>query len=90
MLYSVYSGFMSNCELILGTSGPRSQVPLDISICSRSDAGAPVVASNAKSTSALAYVQLASRLKAKLDELASTADGPGKGGNGQPIIIVEA
>eukprot|EP00955_Chlamydomonas_euryale_P012140 130806-Chlamydomonas_euryale.AAC.8 len=38
------------------------QIPLDVNICRRSDAGAPIVVSEPKSTSAQAYIGIAGRL----------------------------
>ena len=58
-----------------GTPTTPHQVPLDVSICLKSDAGAPVVASDAAGPCAQAYVDIARRLQAKLQALSAAADG---------------
>ena len=74
----------SNSQLI---NPKQPQVPLDVSICLKSDAGAPVVASDASSPCAQAYVQIARRLQEKLQ---MGAAAPGQSSEGSvPRIVVE-
>ncbi|KAG1678193.1 hypothetical protein FOA52_016130 [Chlamydomonas sp. UWO 241] len=63
------------------------QVPLDAAICTRSDAGAPIVASDPSSASARAYVSIAERLWETLRALGAQgrADPAARG----PSIVVE-
>jgi hypothetical protein len=63
------------------------QVPLDAAICTRSDAGAPIVASDPASASARAYVSIAERLWETLRTLGAQgkADPAARG----PSIVVE-
>ena len=63
-----------------------AQIPLNISIRERADQGAPVVAAEPDSPSALAYVSLARRVHEKLLQQAAKVAAAGAGG---PTIVVE-
>jgi ATP-binding protein involved in chromosome partitioning len=63
-----------------------AQIPLNIAIRETSDAGAPIVASQPDSAAAAAYVSVAERVWAKLQELDRRKEAEKRG---PPRVVVE-